>query len=1139
MQKNIFLWVDHTANYEINTGVQRVVRNLATELLRKEITTYLVCWDADERHFRYPRDNELKTLAVYQDFIVPESCDLETSGKKIPENELDNNWLLVPEVPYITVHSEDPTLFLIDYAKKLNMLTAFLFYDAVPLKFDEYENVRQKHEKYMQYLFLADLILPISKFVASDIESFFYNRLYARTANIPEICAFPLPGEQRFKKRNCQIKINQPDEYIILSIGSIDRRKNQLELVNAFDKLCAAYPKFKVKLLFSGHISSEIENDFKKRCFNNSKIEFKGYLHDDEISTLYKSCYFTVFPSIEEGFGLPIIESIWNGKPCICANFGAMSEAANGGGTIAVNTKSSDEIFDAIRTLLMDRKYYEKLQKDACERKVKTWEEYSNEIVDILEYFDNPVRKIVPIYYFVDHTAKYPDNTGIQRVTRSLGRAFDEIGAEITFVKWDQKDNKLVLINDSEKMHLSKWNGPVDKKEPQNLCFDQKSWLFVPELVSDPNDVQLDDLVRFAKENNMYTAALFYDAIPYKMTEIYPVEVSKAHEEYMKKLNLFDLVIPISRSAGNDLKNFCYQKLERIVNIDNKIKAVLLPGEFSESPRETSCAKKENGKITILCVGTIEPRKNHLRLVEAFRLVLRRNREQKIELIIVGGAPFEDYKQNFLDAIADIRQIVWYQDLNDTALEKEYRSCDFTVYPSVEEGFGVPILESIWHGKPCICHNTGALAEVSYGGGGLMCNTTEYTQLAIAMEDLITNKKLLSELTEQAVKRELKTWKDYVLEVSNLLLERQKNVYSGNLNNFERLSAVENRLFSPLLSICVTTYNRAKWLNVSLKKIMELVEPYSDIIEVIVCDNASPDKTPDVVQPFLSFPHFRYYRNAKNVGMLGNLRMTVHHAQGQYVWMIGDDDIVTFGTIERILQAIGLHPEIELLYLNYGYTRESPPENINDIEGFISSSIPVSEPSEDLFAPIKYIAVKNENFFTAIYACIFRREHAVKAYSQNTHGRPFSTMLTCIPTSYYVCNNMFELPGYWIGTPSVIVNLNVSWMKYATLWILERFPELFDVAEANGASMQGIDKWREDFYSKHIINWLQEMLFNDKSDNRQYFNIENLFKRFKHLDVFRQDLPKIYRICKKANLEKNFKTTIGLKGLLRKYNCSI
>jgi len=134
---------------------------------------------------------------------------------------------------------------------------------------------------------------------------------------------------------------------------------------------------------------------------------------------------------------------------------------------------------------------------------------------------------------------------------------------------------------------------------------------------------------------------------------------------------------------------------------------------------------------------------------------------------------------------------------------------------------------------------------------------------------------------------------------------------------------------------------------------------------------------------------------------------------------------------------------------------------------------------------------------------------------------------------------MFELPGYWIGTPSVIVNLNVSWMKYATLWILERFPELFDVAEANGASMQEIDKWREDFYSKHIINWLQEMLFNDKSDNRQYFNIENLFKRFKHLDVFRQDLPKIYRICKKANLEKNFKTTIGLKGLLRKYNCSI
>ena len=45
-------------------------------------------------------------------------------------------------------------------------------------------------------------------------------------------------------------------------------------------------------------------------------------------------------------------------------------------------------------------------------------------------------------------------------------------------------------------------------------------------------------------------------------------------------------------------------------------------------------------------------------------------------------------------------------------------SCDFTVYPSVEEGFGLPILESLWCGKPAICANFGAMLEVAEAGGG-------------------------------------------------------------------------------------------------------------------------------------------------------------------------------------------------------------------------------------------------------------------------------------------------------------------------------------------------------------------------------------------------------------------------------------
>ena len=49
---------------------------------------------------------------------------------------------------------------------------------------------------------------------------------------------------------------------------------------------------------------------------------------------MYRECAFAAFPSVEEGYGLPIIESLWFGKPCLCAGFGSMAEIAEAGGCL-------------------------------------------------------------------------------------------------------------------------------------------------------------------------------------------------------------------------------------------------------------------------------------------------------------------------------------------------------------------------------------------------------------------------------------------------------------------------------------------------------------------------------------------------------------------------------------------------------------------------------------------------------------------------------------------------------------------------------------------------------------------------------------------------------------------------------------
>jgi len=92
-------------------------------------------------------------------------------------------------------------------------------------------------------------------------------------------------------------------------------------------------------------------------------------------------------------------------------------------------------------------------------------------------------------------------------------------------------------------------------------------------------------------------------------------------------------------------------------------------------------------------------------------------------------------------------------------------------------------------------------------------------------------------------------------------------------------------------------------------------------VEFLVCDNASTDHTAEVVKPFLARPDFSYHRNAHNVGMLGNLRETTLVSRGKYVWILGDDDLLLPGAVEKVLGAIKSNDNVALVYLNYAFTR--------------------------------------------------------------------------------------------------------------------------------------------------------------------------------------------------------------------------
>ena len=117
-----------------------------------------------------------------------------------------------------------------------------------------------------------------------------------------------------------------------------------------------------------------------------------------------------------------------------------------------------------------------------------------------------------------------------------------------------------------------------------------------------------------------------------------------------------------------------------------------------------------------------------------------------------------------------------------------------------------------------------------------------------------------------------------------------------------------------LLTIAIPVYNR----EVFLRRLLNTIIPYiNNDVELFVSDNASTDNTMEMMRS--EFPDVICYRNEENLGADGNFLECYKKASGKYVWLVGSDDIITEGAIDRILQFITVNANIDmpLIFLNH------------------------------------------------------------------------------------------------------------------------------------------------------------------------------------------------------------------------------
>lgn len=176
----------------------------------------------------------------------------------------------------------------------------------------------------------------------------------------------------------------------------------------------------------------------------------------------------------------------------------------------------------------------------------------------------------------------------------------------------------------------------------------------------------------------------------------------------------------------------------------------------------------------------------------------------------------------------------------------------------------------------------------------------------------------------------------------------------------------------PLLSIAIPTYNRAAFLDKQLAWLAEATSIYRNEVELIVSDNASTDRTPEVCTRWQAeCPALKVTRHPRNIGFAANCIHCLHIARGEYVWLVSDDDSIQCEAVSRILEDIKAYQPASIILgyvVSYGYEGELIDEKIH-LEGLF----------EDGKLAYMSIVSLNEWFLSSLMAGVYKRALALEA----------------------------------------------------------------------------------------------------------------------------------------------------------------
>jgi len=242
---------------------------------------------------------------------------------------------------------------------------------------------------------------------------------------------------------------------------------------------------------------------------------------------------------------------------------------------------------------------------------------------------------------------------------------------------------------------------------------------------------------------NIKTVVTIHDLIFLRYPELYPYIDRKIYEKkFLYSAKKADKIVSISKQTANDLIKF-YQIPAKKIEVVYQTCHENFRKQYTDKNRKQVSLKYNLPVKFCLFIGRIEKRKNLISILKAYK-------ENNIDIpLICIGRKTNDYKEiaNYIEA-HKLHNITFLSNVEFKDFPLIYQLSEVMIYPSLFEGFGIPIIEAQFSQTAVITSNLSSMPEAA-GDGAILIDPSNPQEIAKAIINITTNKKLRQELIEK------------------------------------------------------------------------------------------------------------------------------------------------------------------------------------------------------------------------------------------------------------------------------------------------------------------------------------------------------------------------------------------------------